>query len=111
MISQKRVQKYELFSKPPNISRRIFQFCFKFNSIKHFSAFYVKLLLIIYIRALADMCGHTHTCAINNIVLKNKGRREKIERREKRKRGGKEKRRKGGREKKERIKKERRKEK
>ena len=47
-------------------------------------AFYVKLLLIIYIRALADMCGHTHTCAINNIVLKNKGRREKIERRKER---------------------------
>ena len=84
MISQKRVQKYELFPKPPNISRRKFHFCFKFNSLKHFTAFYVKLLLIIYIRALADMCGHTHTCAINNIVLKNKGRREKIERRKER---------------------------
>jgi hypothetical protein len=23
------------------------------------------------------MCGHTHTCAIHNTVLKNKGRREK----------------------------------
>jgi len=78
------VQKYELFPKPPNISRRKFHFCFKFNSLKHFTAFYVKLLLIIYIRALADMCGHTHTCAINNIVLKNKGRREKIERRKER---------------------------
>ena len=78
------MQKYELFPKPPNISRRKFHFCFKFNSLKHFTAFYVKLLLIIYIRALADMCGHTHTCAINNIVLKNKGRREKIERRKER---------------------------
>ena len=46
--------------------------------------FYVILLLIIYIRALADMCGHTHTCAIHNNVLKNKGRREKIERRKER---------------------------
>ena len=98
MISQKRVQKYELFPKPPNFSRRKFHFCFKFNSIKHFSAFYVKLLLIIYIRALADMCGHTHTCAINNIVLKNKGRREKIERREKRRKGKEEERKRGGKE-------------
>ena len=55
-------------------------------------AFYVKRLLIIYIRALADMCGHTHTCAINNIVLKNKGRREKKRKEEKRKRGKEEKR-------------------
>ena len=100
------MQKYELFPKPPNISRRKFHFCFKFNSLKHFTAFYVKLLLIIYIRALADMCGHTHTCAINNIVLKNKGRREKIERREKRRKGKEEERKRGG---KERIKKERRK--
>jgi hypothetical protein len=30
------------------------------------------------------MCGHTHTCAIHNTVLKNKGRR-KEERKEERK--------------------------
>ncbi|MGE9980129.1 hypothetical protein, partial [Prevotella sp. SGI.167] len=70
--------------KLPNFSRRKFHFYFKFNSIKHFTAFYVILLLIIYIRALADMCGHTHTCAIHNTVLKNKGRR-KEERKEERK--------------------------
>ena len=37
--------------------------------------------LLIYIRTLADMCGHTHTCAILNNVLKIKeeGRRKKRE--------------------------------
>ena len=84
------MQKYELFPKPPNISRRKFHFCFKFNSIKHFAAFYVILLLIIYIRALADMCGHTHTCAIHNTVLKNKGRRKKGEKKEEKRKGRKE---------------------
>jgi len=36
------------------------------------------------------MCGHTHTCAIDNIVLKNKGRREKKRRKKRRKKRGKE---------------------
>jgi len=83
------VQKYELFPKLPNFSRRKFHFYFKFNSLKHFAAFYVILLLIIYIRALADMCGHTHTCAIHNNVLKNKGRREKKRRKKRENKGGK----------------------
>ena len=52
--------------------------------------FYVKLLLIIYIRALADMCGHTHTCAINNIVLKNKRKKGEEKRKEGRTKRGKE---------------------
>ncbi len=38
---------------------------------KDFMAFYAKLhfILNIHTPALADMCGHTHASAINNIVL------------------------------------------
>ena len=42
------------------------------------------------------MCGHTHTCAIHNTVLKNKGKREKKRRKEERKEERKKRENKGG---------------
>ena len=59
MISQKRVQKYQLISIPPNFSRRKLHFSFKFNTHKHFSRFKSVFLLIIYIRAKERLCSST----------------------------------------------------
>ena len=56
-ISQKRVQKYELFSKLPNVLRKNFHFSLNFNIQKHFKSIFANRLIIIYIRTSGVCAG------------------------------------------------------